>query len=175
MLKFIDSKHYTLEPIAEGIYASIASSTNGSAVCNSGVVDLGKELLIFDSFLTPVAAQDFKINIEKTLKKPIRYVVNSHYHSDHIRGNQVFTPTASIIATSHCRKLIASQGMEEIDSDKIQAKNEIISLTKQYHAEIHSNKKQELAYWISLFEHIHNSMSSLKLTLPDLLFEENLP
>ena len=172
--KFLNSSHYQLQQIADGVYASIASSTSGSAVGNSGVIDLGENLLVFDSFLTQDAARDFKKNIEETLHKPIRYVVNSHYHSDHIRGNQVFASTANIISTTRCRKLIASKGLEEIEWDKANSKAEIRNLTDQHQLETNPKKKQELNYWISFFQHIHNSLPSLRLTLPDLLFEEKL-
>jgi len=39
------SPHFTIEKLADGVYAAIAADT-GFAVCNAGIVDLGDGVLI---------------------------------------------------------------------------------------------------------------------------------
>lgn len=46
------AEHFTLEPLAEGIYSAIALP-GGAAFCNAGIIDLGDHKLILDTFETP--------------------------------------------------------------------------------------------------------------------------
>ena len=54
-----ESKHFVLHSLAEGIFAALAEN-GGSAICNAGLVDLGGQILVFDTFLTPQAAMDLQ-------------------------------------------------------------------------------------------------------------------
>jgi cyclase len=42
-----ESKHFQIEPLADGVYAAIASK-QGYAICNAGIVDIGDKIIIFD-------------------------------------------------------------------------------------------------------------------------------
>jgi cyclase len=77
------------------------------------VVDLGGETLVFDTFFTPAAARDLVAAAEGLGLPPASVVVNSHWHGDHVRGNQVFEG-AAILATHRTRELIAGPGQERL-------------------------------------------------------------
>ena len=93
------TRHFTLRQLADGVYAAIHQE-RGWAVSNAGLVDLGGETLLFDTFMTPAAAQELRQVAEELMQQPVTYVVNSHYHNDHIWGNQVFRANTEIISTS---------------------------------------------------------------------------
>jgi cyclase len=97
--------HFRLEQVADGAWAAIADSD--LATGNAGVVDLGGEMLVFDTSWTPAAAR------ELTGLGPARWVVNSHWHGDHVRGNQVFEE-ATIVSTRATRELIATRDAERL-------------------------------------------------------------
>jgi cyclase len=101
-----ESSFFRIEPLAEDVYAAIAIDED-RAPGNAGIVSLGSETLIFDTFLTPRAAQDLRAAAEQLTHQPIGWVVNSHWHGDHVSGNQVFAPPATIISTLKTRQLIA--------------------------------------------------------------------
>jgi cyclase len=63
--------HFRLEQVADGAWAAIADSD--LAVGNAGIVDLGGEMLVFDTSWTPAAAR------ELAGFGPVRWVVNSHW------------------------------------------------------------------------------------------------
>src|SRR4051812_48526290 len=113
------SRHFDVNRLADGIYAMVAKP-GGYAICNAGVIDLGREVLVFDDFMTPQAAADLARFISSIIKKPVRYVVNSHYHNDHIRGNQVFSG-AIIIGTPITKQLIETREPLEIADEKTYA------------------------------------------------------
>lgn len=83
------SRHFNLEKVSEGIYAAIAKD-DGGAFGNAGFIDLGDKTIIFDTFNTQQAAEDLRNIAVNITNKPVSWVINSHFHSDHTRGNQVF-------------------------------------------------------------------------------------
>ena len=50
------SDHFRLHQLAEGVFAAIALN-GGAAISDAGIIDLGDRTLIFDTFMTPQAAQ----------------------------------------------------------------------------------------------------------------------
>jgi len=54
-------------------------------------------VLVVDSFLHPSTARALLGEIRKITPKPVRYVVNTHYHADHISGDPVFKDFGAII------------------------------------------------------------------------------
>jgi len=91
------SDHFWIEQIADGVYAAVARD-GGGAGCNAGIVDLGKETLVLDTFQTPIAAEDLRAATQVLTGRPPRYVVNTHHHPDHWLGNQTF-PEAVVVST----------------------------------------------------------------------------
>lgn len=79
---------FQLIQVGEGIYAAIASA-GGVASGNAGFIIGDDGVLVFDTFLTPVAIEELIGEIQARTKLPIKYAVNSHYHLDHTGGNQV--------------------------------------------------------------------------------------
>jgi glyoxylase-like metal-dependent hydrolase (beta-lactamase superfamily II) len=97
--------------VGDGAWAAIAASQ--FAVGNAGLVDLGGEALVFDTFWTPWAARGLVAEAERRGLGPIRFVANSHWHADHVRGNQVFEE-ATIVSTRRTRELTATRGEERL-------------------------------------------------------------
>ena len=107
------SAHFRLHELADGVFAAIHSDS-GSAQSNAGIVDLGDRVLIFDAFIAPEAAADLKSAAAALIGRPISAVINSHYHNDHIWGNQAFPNDVPIISTKKTRELITTLGAEEV-------------------------------------------------------------
>src|SRR6478609_4034511 len=132
------SPYFRLERLAEGVWAAIVARGTG-AWGNAGIVALGERTLVFDTFLTPAAARDLRTAAEALTGQPVAYVVNSHYHMDHIHGNAVFDD-ATIITTGKTRERIANRGAEILDQMR-EHPDDLASLD----AEIASAASPELA------------------------------
>ncbi|HTT25736.1 MAG TPA: MBL fold metallo-hydrolase [Thermoplasmata archaeon] len=84
------SSHYTFERLGE--HATFARArAEGGALSNSAVLDLGGETLVFDTSLTLLAASDLQQLAVETTGRAASLAVNSHWHLDHVLGNQVFS------------------------------------------------------------------------------------
>jgi glyoxylase-like metal-dependent hydrolase (beta-lactamase superfamily II) len=94
-------KTYKFEKVAEGVY--YATGGNGS---NNVVVVNDADVLLVDDGTTPAAARAFVEDVRALTNKPIRYVVNTHFHYDHTDGNSVFGPDVDIIGHEFVRTAI---------------------------------------------------------------------
>jgi hypothetical protein len=63
------SEHFELQELAAGVYAAIATP-DGAAYSNAGIVDLGDQTLIFDTFDTVLAAQDLRTAAKSLTGRP---------------------------------------------------------------------------------------------------------
>jgi glyoxylase-like metal-dependent hydrolase (beta-lactamase superfamily II) len=97
------SRHFHVEMLAPGVWAAINNDNGGWLICNAGIVDLGDRTVVIDPGMTPAAARDLKAAAEALTKRPVTLVVNTHWHNDHVRGNQVFVPGAEILGTPRMR------------------------------------------------------------------------
>lgn len=70
---------------------------------NASFVVTSDSVVVIDTLVTPALARRLLGEIRKVTPLPIRYVITTHEHSDHVFGNQVFSPPADIIAHESVR------------------------------------------------------------------------
>src|SRR5688572_8475943 len=150
-------ENFHIQELAKGVWAAIHNDQYGRAICNAGIVDLGDKTLIFDPFMTPSAAQQLKETAERLTGKPVTIVVNSHYHNDHTRGNQVFAPFATIISTNYTRNRIAEVAPEEHQWERKHAAG-MLKATRQMYNAASGSERDELCTWIGYYEGMVESM-----------------
>ena len=167
------SQHFRLAQLAEGVYAAMAIAGSGSA-SNAGIIDLGERTLVFDTFLTPQAGDDLRAAAEHLLGRPVAYVINSHWHSDHIQGNQAFEAETAIIATGRTRELISTKGAEAILAYKTRAGEHLQRLEARLAAEQDEQERKGLALQIAEDHELIAAAPRLTLRPPDQTFEERL-
>ncbi|WLD94195.1 MBL fold metallo-hydrolase [Alkalihalobacillus sp. AL-G] len=140
---------------------------------NSGFADLGEGLLIFDTFLTPQAAEDLRSAAETITGKQILYAVNSHEHGDHVRGNQVFSDVP-IISTDKTRKIIKESLSGQIAQQKQDGETFLASMKEKSANETDPQKKKRLELLIGTITEINESLLHFKMTLPTVCCENDL-
>jgi glyoxylase-like metal-dependent hydrolase (beta-lactamase superfamily II) len=78
---------FDIVKVADGVFAAIGK--NG--VFGNGAFIVGQEgVLVVDTQARPAWARDLIAEIRKITDKPVRYVVNTHWHGDHVQGNQAY-------------------------------------------------------------------------------------
>jgi len=104
--------------VSEHVYyvqgaAGIATDNEGF-ISNAGFVITGDGVVVFDSLGTPSLAEKLVSKIREITDQPIRKVIVSHYHADHIYGLQVFEDMgAEIIAPEGAQKYLQSEAARE--------------------------------------------------------------
>jgi glyoxylase-like metal-dependent hydrolase (beta-lactamase superfamily II) len=95
--------------IADGVYQFITAPDGYVPNGNSVVIVNENDVLVFDTFSRPSTARTVVAEIRKITDKPVRYVVNSHWHPDHWSGNEVYArefPGLEIVASEETRQLM---------------------------------------------------------------------
>ena len=87
---------FVLKQVGPGVYAAIDGPDHRSG-SNAGFVIGDDGVLVIDSFFYEEAARALVAEIQKLTPKPIRYVVNTHYHVDHTGGDLVLRDAGAII------------------------------------------------------------------------------
>lgn len=104
--------------VSEHVYyvqgaAGIATDNEGF-ISNAGFVVTGDGVVVFDSLGTPSLAEKLVSRIREITDQPIRKVIVSHYHADHIYGLQVFEDMgAEISAPEGAQKYLQSEAAKE--------------------------------------------------------------
>lgn len=97
------SKHFTLESLADGVYACIHKE-GGAAYTNTGIIDLGDRTIVVDAFNTRAAGTDLRKAAESLFNCPVDTILLTHCHSDHWVGASAFEPTTTLLTTQAIRK-----------------------------------------------------------------------
>jgi glyoxylase-like metal-dependent hydrolase (beta-lactamase superfamily II) len=106
---------FALQKIGDGVWAAIVND-QGKAGGNAGFVVGDDGVVVIDTFQDPEPAADLLAEIRKITNLPIRFVVNTHYHLDHVNGNDVFAAAgAVIIAHKNVRAWIRTENLKMID------------------------------------------------------------
>src|SRR5215471_7402766 len=82
----IVSGAHRFEKVADGVYYATAAGTMNVGA-NSPILVNEREAIVIDSEITPAAARALAADLKAITDKPIRYVIDSHYHYDHAFGN----------------------------------------------------------------------------------------
>src|SRR6185503_16879350 len=64
------------------------------------------EVMVVDTGTSPAAARAMIEDLKVITDKPVRYVVNTHFHYDHTDGNQVYAGHADIFAHEYVKYAI---------------------------------------------------------------------
>ncbi len=81
------AQSFDITQVAPGVYAAIGRqgvASNGAFIVNKD------DVVVVDTHFRPSWARDLIAEIKKVTDKPVRYVVNTHWHNDHTQGNQAY-------------------------------------------------------------------------------------
>ena len=102
------------KPVAEGVWfvqgeAALGSAANRNFISNAGFVVTDDGVVVIDALGSPTLANELIAEIRRVTRQPIRYVIVTHYHADHIYGLQAFKAVgATVIANAHGKEYLNS-------------------------------------------------------------------
>jgi glyoxylase-like metal-dependent hydrolase (beta-lactamase superfamily II) len=101
--------------VADGVYAAIRTEPPGLTVNGNSVFIINDDdVVVVDTTLTPGTAKEELAALRKLTSKPVKYIINTHWHDDHIMGNQVYRdafPGVVFIAHAATRDYLPSTGL----------------------------------------------------------------
>jgi glyoxylase-like metal-dependent hydrolase (beta-lactamase superfamily II) len=122
------TRERSVTEVAAGIYVirhPDGADTNPQG--NTTVVIGSRDVLVVDSGYLPSSARDDIAQIRRWTKKPVRYLVNTHWHPDHVRGNAAYAaafPGVAIIAHETTPEL--ERGFDEPNLSRYRARVETL-------------------------------------------------
>lgn len=104
---------FEIQKLAEGVYAAVRTDPPGLMVDGNCVFIVNDEdVVVVDA---PEAARDLLPLLRSLTPKPVRFVVNTHWHDDHITGNAVYRkayPGVEFIGHAALRAYLPTTGAE---------------------------------------------------------------
>jgi cyclase len=101
--------------VAEGVYACVRTEPPGLTVNGNTVFIINEDdVVVVDTTLTPGTAKETIQALKKLTSKPVKYVINTHWHDDHIMGNVAYReafPGVEFIAHANTRAYLPSTGL----------------------------------------------------------------
>jgi cyclase len=111
---------YETVKVADGIWAFIAPETKSGLVSGNSIAIIGDDgVLVVDTGMIPSLTRRMIAEIRQKTDKPVRYVVNTHWHWDHNLGNFVYRdefPNVTIISTPFTRVSMADFDEKMLDT-----------------------------------------------------------
>lgn len=171
----IVSGAHRFEKVTDGVYYATASGTM-SVGANSPILVNNDEVLIVDSSITPAAARALVQDVKAITPKPVRYVVDSHYHYDHAFGNQIFGPEVQVIGHDHTRSRMLTNVMEQFtflrSVQPVPAQVETLKqrIAQERDAQQKATLERQVANSLAYLEQV----KEVKVTPPNLTFNDTM-
>ena len=128
----IPGNSYELKQLAPGVYAAVRHVEAGTVDGNTMFIINDSDVVVVDTGAYPTSARQMIAEIRKLTDKPVRYVINTHWHGDHLQGNQIFLeafPGVEFISHPAARDLASRSG--SIDSAVPAFREEIANVQKK--------------------------------------------
>ncbi|HWF83238.1 MAG TPA: MBL fold metallo-hydrolase [Vicinamibacterales bacterium] len=103
---------YTFTQIVPGIYSAIGTGTMNVG-SNSAVIVNQDDVVIVDSHISPESGRAMLAELKTITDKPVKFLINTHFHYDHTNGNQVFPPAVDIIGHEYTRRRLTGDILEK--------------------------------------------------------------
>jgi cyclase len=165
---------YRFEKVTEGVFCAIAEGVP-YYVANSAVIIGNDGVMIVDTGSGPNEARVLLDGIRKITDRPVRYVVDTHFHLDHAYGSEVFAG-ALIIGHEITRELLGPDAL----SGRTAAGNisrlpaRIAEARAEAEKEASDEKRAELERRADALEAYRKEMISFVPVQPQLTFNEQV-
>jgi cyclase len=167
---------FRFNKVADGVYHAIGTGTL-TVVGNSSVIVNDNDVIVVDDHVSPAAAWVLINEIKKITNKPVRTVINTHFHFDHAHGNQVFDKDVSIIGHEFTREMLLggkSLQMPLYKNYVTGLPEQIETLKQRVAMESDPSRKAMLQTQLQAAENNAASQAELKPTPPNVTLRTNM-
>src|SRR5271154_3978165 len=167
---------FDIQKVADGVYFALAhpqALTN----CNAAIFVRSQDVVVVDAHSKPSAAASLIAQIRKEVTtKPVRYLVNTHFHWDHTQGDAAYRATGSkveIIASETTKTLVEQNARNRL-KESLDGVPQIIEGLKGRLAKAAVPSEREFfEEQIRLAEAYQTEMRSFTPEVPDITFAQS--
>src|SRR3954466_15289339 len=171
-----DAKLFDLEKAADRVYFAKARP-QAMINCNGAIFVRSKDVVVVDAHSKPSAAASLIAQIRREITdKPVRYVVNTHFHWDHTQGDKAYAQTGSkvdFIASNPTRQLISDLSVARMKESLDQIPPQIEKLHQRAESSTSPPEKEFCAEQIRQLQAYQAEMKDFTLELPTITFDES--
>ena len=169
-------KAFRFNKVKEGVYHAVGTGAL-SVVGNSSIIVNDTDVVVVDDHVSPAAAAVLLDELKDITNKPVRTVINTHFHYDHAHGNQVFGKDVEIIGHEFTREMLLggrSLGMPLYRDYLAGLPRQIEDLKKRIAAEPDAARKATLQTQLQVAESNRASQAELKPTPPNVTLQTRM-
>jgi len=177
----LNTGSHKLTKVASGINAvePVFAGANGALIVNEDGV------IVIDSHSTPASSATLIDAVRQLTDKPIRYVINTHWHVDHHSGNEayedVYGSQVDFIAHHHTREDIPTLGREQYEQTApyrtmpLDSAKEMLGTGVGNDGKLLSeNQSEEIRKFHDAQEAFLSTAERFEFTLPNLTIDDSL-
>lgn len=168
---------FDIKPVADGVYAAIAKPAYKTN-CNAAIILLGDSVLVVDTHSKPSAARGLIAQIKTLTDKPVKYVVNTHFHWDHYQGNQAYPSSwpagVEIISSEATRESIEQRGVPRVKRELVTMPQDIDKLRSELEKASDAKQREQIQSNLHQAEEYLAELKSMQVTLPTMTFDHSL-
>ena len=168
---------FEIKPVADGVYAAIAKPAY-KVNCNAAIIVLDDGVLVVDTHSKPSAARALIEQIKKLTPKPVKFVVNTHFHWDHYQGNEAYPSSwpagVEIISSEATRANIQRIGIPRIKNEIVTLPQEIATLKSDLQKASSGEQRSAIQENLRQAEAYFGELKLMQVTLPTMTFDHSL-
>jgi cyclase len=160
--------------VASGVYSAVGNGTIETRSSNMVIVN-ADDVFLVDTNITPEATRRLINDIKTLTDKPVRHVVNTHWHYDHTNGNQVFGAEVAVIGHANERKEILEGVLKNRIALEFQnLPRQLDNLRKQIASETDAAKKKQAEDRLKVQEAYQEQLKETVPTPPNVTFDDHM-
>lgn len=148
--------------------------------CNAVFLVTDSGVVVVDAGMSPMDGHQLKASIASVTDKPVKYIILTHHHFDHVGGVQVFLPDARVIAQEGLYKNMAGPGkvifnefLTEMEAGYTAYREANEKKASVYISEGNQAKADSIQANINYYRSYIDSCKVVRLFKPDIVFKKS--
>ncbi len=171
-----DEVLFDLEKAADGVYFAHARPQT-VINCNAAIFVRSKDVVVVDAHSKPSAAESIVRQIRHEITdKPVRYVINTHFHWDHTQGDHGYRmagENVDFIASSMTQKLMQENCVDRMKASAAAVPQQIEGLRHRAEKSSSAAEKEFCAGEIRHLQAYLDDLKNYQLELPSITFDDS--
>jgi cyclase len=173
-----------LRQIAPGVYAALQPFNGRFNDSNSTIIIGDNDAIVVDTQTSLTATRSIVEQIRKLTDKPVRFVVNTHWHGDHVQGNQIYReafPGVQFIAQTNTREDMEKRTAAELQDSvtnlpgQIERYQQMLATGNGPNGQpLTDQQKQTVQMRVDIFSAQLPDLKQTKIILPDVTFDQSM-